>query len=65
MKASRHKCFLKQKRVDPEQEAVLRRLFAKSILEKFIGMPNTPEVREEIKNEVLKAIQVKDAYPYY
>ena len=51
--------YLKQKKVDPEQEAALRRLFAKSILEKFIGMPNTPEVREEIKNEVLKAIQVK------
>ena len=51
--------YLKQKKVDPEQEAALRRLFAKSLLEKFIGRPNTPEVREEIKNEVLKAIQVK------
>ena len=44
---------MKQKKVDPEQEACL-----KSLLEKFIGRPNTPEVREEIKNEVLKAIQV-------
>jgi tRNA nucleotidyltransferase (CCA-adding enzyme) len=49
---------LKRKKVDPETEAVLRRLFAKSLRE-FIGKPNTEENIKEIKDLILKAVQVK------